>query len=298
MIYDKLKFETFNNLLVYRKEFSVSDIKTIIHSKNLDGLRIFAVFNEDKLDSFDFLSNLLFLETLEITAHGDYNFDFLYSLTNLKKLSINVFGRNIIDLQALKNLISLTIHGEKTRFVGIENCVDLKVLNLIDFKADNFLKLNSLVNLRNLTVKTSSVSSCDGLEKLISLETMLLGNCRKLKSIQKIESLINLISIEFISCPSIGNFESVGELKKLEYLNLEDCKDVQNLSFLESLPRLRKLSLLGNTTIVDGNIIPVQKIKEVFYKHRSHYNVKIENEANDKLIKKNLEKIKSMFKRN
>jgi hypothetical protein len=39
---------------------------------------------------------------------------------------------------------------------------------------------------------------------------------------------------------------------------------------------------------------PAQAIKKVVYKHRKHYNIKIENKENDLLIKKNIEMIKRL----
>ena len=79
-------------------------------------------------------------------------------------------------------------------------------------------------------------------------------------------------------------------------MQITDCKGVASIKFIESLERLKKLSLLGNTDILDGDLVPAKKVKEVFYKHRKHYNVTIDNKEYDSLIRTNLNKLKGLFK--
>lgn len=284
------------SLLVYKKGYSANDVSAIIKEHKLRGLRIFAQLKDDRLPNLDFLSDYSFLEVLEITSVDDSSFNFLNKLENLKELAINVTGDNIIDLSNQASLESLTIQWRKNKILGLEKCNKIRILCLIDYAEKDFMPVSSLLALEDLKVKTGLVNDCNGIVKLTNLKSILLSNCKKLQSLDGLGDLKNITSLSFDLCPQIKNYDEIGNLHNLENLQIIDCKGVSSIRFVEKLSALKKLSLLGNTDVLDGDLVSAKRIKDVFYKHRSHYNVTIENKGYDSLVENNLNKIKRLFK--
>jgi hypothetical protein len=97
-------------------------------------------------------------------------------------------------------------------------------------------------------------------------------------------------------CPKIEDYDALTNLPNLESLRIVDCKGVPSIKFINNFPALKILSLLGNTDVLDGDMKPAKDIKEVFYNDRKHYNIKIENMENEAQSKRNIDKIKRLFK--
>jgi hypothetical protein len=286
---------SFNNLLVYKHGYKIEDVYDIISKEKLSGLRIFSELKSDRLDDISFLKNYTFLEALDITGANDFDFNFLNNLINLKKLSINVEGNNEINLRNLKKLEYFAVQWRKS-IIGLDNCTNLSSLGLIEFKEKDLQKIEGLASLVDLRIKSATIESLQGADKLINLQSLNIGNCKKLHSIKAINHLSKLKEFYLDICPSIKDFDEVTELPSLETLSLIDCGKVQSLKFIELYPSLQKLSLLGNTVIVDGDLVPAKRIKSVAHKHYNHYNVKLEDSSYNQNVKNNLEKIKNWFK--
>jgi hypothetical protein len=284
-----------NKLLVYKSEYTLEEIYAVIKSKNLNGLRIFSELKNDRLEDISFLKDYTFLEQLDVTSANDFDFSFLKNLTNLKKLSINVEGNNEINLGSLTQLQYLSIQWRK-QITGFDNCTSLSSLGLIEFKEKDLQKIQGLKNLAELRIKTGTIENLSGADKLINLRTLNIGNCKKLQSIKAINHLPSLKELYLDTCPNIYDYDEVTDLPNLDTLNLADCRKVQSLKFIERYPSLQNLSLLGNTIIVDGDLVPAKRIKSIEHKHYSHYNVKLENPSYNQHVENNLEKIKNWFK--
>src|SRR4051812_3387724 len=93
-----------NGFLFYNKKYSRDFIRKTIESNNLRGLKIFAILEEDRVKDLSFLRDYTFLKELDITSRDDHNFDFLNDMIQLESLNINAPGENLIDLSELLNL--------------------------------------------------------------------------------------------------------------------------------------------------------------------------------------------------
>jgi hypothetical protein len=295
MLKKEIEISPYGSLLVYRKGYSLDFVRATIQKKNLKGLRIFAQLKEDKLESLDFLREYTFLEALDITTVDDFDFSFLSELKELKELTISTVGKNKIDLSSQINLETLAIHWRKGGILGIEKCQNLISLCLIDFKENDFSVISQLLQIKKLVVKTASINTLNGMQNFQFLESLLLGNCRSLKSIEEITHLKELTSLDIELCSKIEDYNFIGSLYNLKSLDINDCKGVNSIKFIQSLHQLQKVALLGTTDILDGDMTPAKNIKEVFYYHRKHYNLKIENKDFDDLRARNMKKIKDLF---
>lgn len=263
------------NLLVYKKEYSKEFIESTIRKEKLNGLRIFAHLKEDRLDSFDFLSEFTFLESLSIASLDDADFSFLNNLDKLKGLSLYLQGNNIIDLTSLTHLQKLSIQWRKGRVKGIENCQNLKSLFLIEYKEQDLDPIKNLAGLNELVIKTASIKSLKGVEKLINVRTMLLGACRSLTSITDISYLKDLTSLKIDMCRRIEDYQALNTLTKLEDLRIVDSGKINSINFLHHLKNLKTFHLLADVDVVDGDLTPAQNIEDVFCRPRKHYNIQL-----------------------
>lgn len=289
----EIQISPFGSLLVYREGYTPEFVFDTIRRHNLRGLRIFVQLREDKLPNIDFLSNYLFLEVLDITSVDDYDFRVLSSLVNLKELTISIDGKNEIFLDNQTNLESLSIKWRKGKIKSIERCLKLKTLCLVDFNEDDFFPISRLKNLKDLKVKTSSIKTTNGLKNLVYLENILLANCKALISIEGIGGKNYLTTFSIDLCPKIGDYENLKDLPNIETFQITNCRGIKSIKFIKNFPSLTKLTLLGNTDVLDGDMTPAQGIKDVMYMHRKHYNIKIENKEYDDIIKQNMEKIRN-----
>ncbi|MET0637388.1 MAG: hypothetical protein ABWZ25_15260 [Chitinophagaceae bacterium] len=295
MAFDKIEIAPFDNLLVYKKGYTNEMVYNIITSKKLGGLRIFSVLKGDRLESLDFLRDYTFLERLDVTSVADYDFSFLRELTELKKLSINTQGENVINLINQRSLEHLSVKWRKN-IVGLGHCTQLLSLGLIEFTEENFKKISPIKGLQEIRIKTGAIQNLAGIEEIANLQTLSLSNCKKLKCIIAVNHLIKLKELYLDMCPNIKDYVDVADLPSLETLSLINCGNVQTLKFIQQFKSLLKLSLLGNTIVGDGDLIPAKMIKHLEHKHYDHYNLKLENSVYNDNIKKNLVKIKNLFK--
>jgi hypothetical protein len=284
----------YGNMLMYRKGYTADFVNKTIKENNLSGLRIFD--HLDRLDTLSFLSDYTFLEKLSIDCAYDQDYSFLSRLSNLKDLSIGGDSRvkNPIDLSALVNLEYLGLYWRKNKIKGIEKCSNISSLSLIYFKESDLSAIKSLTNIKSLMVKISPIKSLDGFASLDSIEKIKIVNCRNLNDINVLHGCSNLTSADFDLCPNLEDFEPLRGTSKLKSLSLIDCKRTKSIKFVNDI-ELDILIMGGSTDIVDGDLIPAKKIKDVRYDHRPHYNIKIANEEHEARRKANLQMVKDLL---
>lgn len=215
---DEVEISKHGNLLMYKKGYSASFIRTVIEQKLLNGLFIFD--HLDPLDNIDFLYDCLFLRGLFLTLRDDHEFNFLERMNNLEYLSINRGGSTVIDLSHQQNLKNLSLVWRKNRIIGISNCVKLEDIGLIEYTEKNLLPVSGLLGLKDMRIKTSSIKDLTGVEKFKLLETILLGNCRSLESVKQLNGLQRLKKITIDTCSKIKDYSSLSDLPSLEKIKV------------------------------------------------------------------------------
>lgn len=261
-------------LLVYKKGYTAAFVNKTMREMNLVGLTIFD--HLDRIDSLEFLNDCPNIKKLSIYCIGDHDYSFLQRLPLLEDLRIgkSVEQKNIIDLSNLVHLEKLIIDWRKGKIKGLANCKNLKELCIWSFKEDDFTVVKELTTLRVLDIRTSSVKTSEGLQHLHSLEQLLLGYCRSLRSIKDINGLQKLKSIIIESCSKIEDYEYLTKLDNLENLELINVKGIKSIKFIENFRSLQKLFLVASTEVLDGDLTPATFIKRVVYSPRKHYNIK------------------------
>ena len=244
---ETIEISPFGNNLIYRNFYDRNFIETTINERHLSGLKINTRW--ENLLNLDFLSEYDFLESLEIVGRGNIDFGFLDNLTRLKILTISVTSSSAINLSKLSKLEDFTVLWDKGDIFGLELCESLRSLCLVNYMNSSLVPISIIRNLKSLEIKTSSIKSLKGIEKLSNLSYLLLGNCVKLKDIQNLENLSMLTDIIFDICPNVYDYDIIKFLSKLEHIEIIDCNDVKGIEFIKNMPNLKNIQILGNTKI-------------------------------------------------
>jgi hypothetical protein len=235
------------NLLIYDRKYSAADVKNIIETNRLNGLRIFDFW--DPLSSLDFLRQFIFLKKLSITCRYDQNYSFLQDMPQVEHLSIGPSHPmdNSIDLSHQVNLTYLSLQWRKNRIIGLEACQNLEDLCLVEFKNSDLRSIGKLGKIVRLRIKTGSIKSLDGIENLSRLEALEIGNCRSLTSMKHLNGLENLGSLKIESCHKINDYADLSDLPLLVHFKLINCGEVPDFDYSSRFSNLSKLELLGRT---------------------------------------------------
>jgi hypothetical protein len=162
--------------------------------------------------TFDFLKDLLFIETLhfqvKLSKKSDLNG--LYFLTNLRNFRWVVNNFFIFFFSRLK-----TIEIINTRYyngIALENLTNLKRLYLNSVNTDNLKFLPDLVNLELLRIINGKFTSLEGLERCENLKRLDLRGCFRL--VDANSTLQKLNHLESVALDTSNKYDiDIDELK-------------------------------------------------------------------------------------
>jgi len=239
----------YGNLLMYDKKYSAEDVRYIIETNRLNGLRIFD--DREPLHSLDFLRQFTFLKKLEVACRYDQDFSFLADLPQLNHFTVGPSCpmKNEIDLTGLTNVKYLSIQWATNHINGLESCRETRDLCLVEFPQKDLEGICVLANVVRLRVKTGSMKSLRGVELLGKLEEVEIGNCRSLSSITHLNGLGSLRSLRIESCRKIEDYGDLSDLPGLSTFQLINCGEIPDFDSSSRFPNLLQLELLGRTKI-------------------------------------------------
>jgi Leucine-rich repeat (LRR) protein len=255
---------------VFQKHLSPKLVHDFIVERGLAGLSVHDVM-DPIVDLSEVLRGFSFLNQLHIHTVMDHDWTFLSTFKKLKFLSIQTAGKSPIDLTGLSELVELSLKW-RPQILGLETLCQLQHLAIVEYQDKDLLPIKSLKSLKRLTIKTSKFQSLAGIEFLPHLEYLDLGNCKQLQSIIHLNGLQKLNRIHLDSCPKITDYNSLTDLPSLDCLIIMDSKEIASIQFMQNFPRLKYLALTGTTTIVDGDLSPLDNIPEVAFAPKKHYN--------------------------
>lgn len=219
--------------------------------------------------------------------------DQLYPFKNLNEPPIekllygNAMGQFSFEPEALNQMTSLK--------------------SLIAYRINNFSfkKIPNLSNLEYINFTQCNLISFEGITAIKNLRSIGIDYCRSLKSIAGIVELHNLQKIWFDACPNITDIEVCKEIKNLiflyfenmakynwefaqnlqsqetlEFLGFQNCGKISSINFLNNMPNLQTL-FIYKTKILDGDLTPCLKLKNVWSSNMPYYNVKKEQLPNN-----------------
>jgi len=227
-----------------------------------------------KKEDINFLLQCNHIEYLSIDGGYLKDISGIYSLKNLKGLGIS--SANIeINLGNLSTLETLTLSWNK-KFKNIHQLSNLKGLYIWSYnpKSKDLEEFKNLKSLECLHLTQCRIESLQGIEYIKTLNSLDIAYLRTLKSLKGIEGLYS--SLKFLkieACKNIQDFSTIQTLSKLEMLSLPRCGEVPSINFIRRLENLEAFSFLG-TNVLDGDISPCTKLKQVYFTNKKHYSHK------------------------
>lgn len=212
-----MEINNFKVASVYDGNLINESIK-IINDRQADGLNFnFGKNFPQNIDEIRFNTNIKYVQI------NDYSWDFDYSainsLTNLEHLSIYTKDKIEINYSNFPFLESTSITW-RNNAKSLFDCVNLERLFIGSYNEKDLSRFQYLVNLKYLRINTGSIKSLNGIEKLKSIETLLLSQPTKLEDLSGIELLPNLNQIQINNCRNIKNIQILKELNNKVKIHL------------------------------------------------------------------------------
>jgi len=154
------------------------------------------------------------------------------------------------------------------------DCKSLKHLFINNYKGKDTKDFGKLEKIETLAILNSPITNLHGLAELKRLRSLRLANLRNLTSLSGIERLNNLQELDINTCKKISSINEISNLKKLTVLGLNNMEDINSIKSLENLELLRSFGFYESTNIIDGDLTPLTKLKnlsKVAFQNRRHY---------------------------
>lgn len=216
-----------------------------------------------------------FVEGIVVSETHFENTEIINTLHKLKFLGITDNKKSVIDLSNFPDLETCAVEYS-TRLKGLESSKLLKSLTISHYKSasEDFTNFPQLLSLQSLNIMQAKLSSLNGIEKLMSLEKLMLFGMPKLKTIKNLGALSKTLEqIEIENCKNITDFETLSHLLNLKKLIVLNSGAIKSLNFIKSLKNLDFFSFVG-TNVLDGNLSPCIGLKYVGFDNKKHYSHK------------------------
>ncbi len=255
-------------------EITPSNIENaVVYIKN-SGVKaiFFETANKNEFKNYSFLNRINSIE--EISIIGDsVTFESFPIQKNIKKIYVSGH-KGKIDLTCFPNLLEATIDWNNKLYFG---SIDLNKLILWKYnpKSKTLAEISNIRNLSELELNQSNINSLDGVEKLKNLKSIEMHYCSKLEDISNICELKKLTKVLIDNARKINNHSAFSMVNSLEILILNSCGIILNIAFIENMNKLKEFRFV-DTIIKDGDLTPCLRLKKVSFNNKKHYSHKLE----------------------
>jgi hypothetical protein len=253
----------------WRNEFS-----NLMISKGLTVLRLSSSVGWIDED-ISFLSNLSFLEGVEVYSWAVRDVTPIFRNTRLRYVGIQSKFNSTAEFQALKNLEVCKLYW-RPKISGLESCANLRHLNIVDYPDSDLTRFASLSQLARLQISSRTLFSLEGIGSMSGLKVLDIANCPRLTDIAALASCSTVESVTLDSCKQMSEIPSRLCLDNLQEFFIVDCGKIKTLKPLASCKNLSTLKFTGDTYIVDGDLDFLAKhpaVRDVWYANKSHYSL-------------------------
>jgi hypothetical protein len=249
-----------------------------------EGIKLFRIanplwYNESSRD-LSFLKELHFLEGIQIYCDQEVNLDHLYSLNQLKRLSlVDCSFSGKFDLSQFK-LKELSLSYSK-QFIGLSSQSEVEKLFIERVDNDTFKELSfkylTYLKLYNSPALTD-ISPIQSGAKINHIEFY---NCRQLISLEALKHCSNLKVLAIDKCKSVYELSSLEDHISLKFFRIESCGDVKTLKPLLSCPNLERIAFIGKGVLIeDGDFskfMQMDSLVDFRFQNRRSYKPKFQD---------------------
>ncbi len=226
-----------------------------------------------KENSLSFFQDLTFIKGVHVLI-DKIDLSSINSLYGLEVLRINTSTKQV-DFSNLPNLQVLSFDYNKNA-LNIQACSKLFWLWINGFKEDNLKKIESLLELKYLSLYNAGIHNLKGIESLRELKSIRLDTVRKLLSLDGLShDLRNLEELDIYGAPALKGYTPLKYITNLKRLELRKTGDMSSVDILEPVDRFYKITL--GLKVIDGKMESLKSIPEVGYIDYPHYDIKLKN---------------------
>lgn len=229
-------------------------------------------------DDISFLREFQFLRAIDILDFHIKNVGPIHYLHDLRRLGITTYDLTEIRFAQFPQLEDCALEWRPLAST-LFDCTTLKRLFVNRYDARDTNRFSQLVNLESLSILNAPIENLVGLDRLQKLQSLRLGNLKRLTSLNGIQGLLNLVELNINTCPKVKSINEVSSLSQLRRLYLNNCGDILSLKPLQNVGKLESVLFYESTNIVDGDLSPLMRQKNltrVSFRNRSHYSHKRE----------------------
>lgn len=238
---------------------------------NLDGIGI-SPFNGYKEKNIDFLKNHSYVKGLILPYAKGIDISRIQELTELVYVSI-ADNKQAIDFSIFPKLEEIRVEWHRKMLIP-EKLKKLKILSLRRYnpKSKDLSELAYISSLEDLAIVQSPIITINGIHRFRRLKRIQLSYLSKLKSLSAIKELSNgwLEILDCDKCRKIDDHDVVRHLHTLKILKFNDCGEIPSISFLNQMKSIHEFRFV-NTNILNGDLHPCIKLKEVGFLKKAHY---------------------------
>ncbi len=237
----------------------IDDCLEVIKNRGITSIAIMG--KEYHLDDIGFLNkiDLSLINSVSISVAIN-DLSPLYNVRHLTALSLS-YGLNYgnINLDNFKKLEYLNLEWDKKRVNGLENCLNLKYLEVSKFSESDLTRIGKLSELKIIKLHNGKMSSLFGIENLSDLSHIEITKAKFLQDITAInEQHKNRLKKLFIyNAPQLCNIKPIIQQSQLEMLQLVEIGEVDSIKFVNEF---KNLQLFGfNARVKDGDKTPLER---------------------------------------
>jgi len=258
------RFDEKTDTLWLREEDNLEECIKAIVLYEIDHIQV-------QTKSIDFLkdSRLKDIKGISLQYHvKDLNPLFLHP--QLTHLSLCEKITQTFDFSAFKNLVHLGGRTPK-KYKNLSQLNNLKYVSLRAYPKKDFSEFSNCSDLRRLNLYNLSIESFKGLEKLSSLEEMIIERAGKLKTVEGIgKENTNLKRLLIFNSKNLKDLNALPLLPNLKDLRMTKIPQLNSLKFLEDLKSIEDIYIPPSSVGVIGNdYYPLVKISKK--KNLLHY---------------------------
>uniref|UniRef100_A0A914MZD2 HMG box domain-containing protein n=1 Tax=Meloidogyne incognita TaxID=6306 RepID=A0A914MZD2_MELIC len=244
-----------NTNIQSRNIFDLSGVPNTETSIDLNQMRVDTIPDLSRFKDLKFLGlrqNLL--------ASLNTNISLLINLTELE-----LYDNQLTEIQGIENLINLEIldlsYNRIGKIKGLSTLSKLRKLFLINNKIEQIEGLEGLILLELLELGDNKIKEISNLNHLINLEELFLGK----NKIKKIEGINSLVKLRVLSLPAnrLTKLEGLENLMELEELHIND-QGIESLNGIENQVNLQLLDAAANSISSLNNLGHLQKLTDIW----------------------------------
>lgn len=248
----------------------------VIKEKNITSLRLSRSAGWRSAD-VTFLKDLDCLKGIEIYSANCKDISPIWALKSAQHIGLECNLSKAGDFGSFTELRTCFLRWQP-KAVSILSAASLEDLNVANYPFDDFVPLCKLELLKNLKITSRKLKSLNGIQDLPMLDSLDLYQCKGVNCLEPLRQVSSLRSLLLDGCRGLNDLTPLKYLSMLETLSLNDCESISSLEPLAQLDKIKNIYFSGSTKIENGGLrmlMQMSNLQSVSFANRRHYDVSL-----------------------